>query len=528
MATMLNNYELLYSLFNRYVFDQAKNNIDSIESYFRTNPGTDKSQLVFELLKAIRDYPLESIDLPLFQSIFSRCNKTKDEADQILADIVKWKSYTKDQIIPAKKYLDDLTAVTILRQASSMYKDSPSEYLKYIKNASYSSSDTSVFTSTPISAIDINSLLADNPNDFIPSRHKWINDTFDPYPGYPKGQMVIVTAAPGTGKTLWMMGEAVGMAAKGYKVLYISLGDNNLKDFIVRMSAILTGDSFGNVHRNLLDSFKQLHKVCGSNLEVSINAAGKVTAEDIVSLSMAKKADVVMIDYDGNLKGVDSDEGMYHTFGNVYMTLNELVLAGKLVFIASQPKIAAFDAKVLEMKDIGESSRKQHTADMIIGIGKEISSPNKLHTFKISKNRRGESDVYAYTIRLSNGRFKQIPKQLYDDLLHPQGANIRRDFTEPEVDAMIASYERQFGSYNRSSQGQVTPVYIDPCANNTAPVVTNVGYASPVQGTITLDQDSINNPMCVIATQQDPISINTSVGNCNCDPGLFTTTTTCH
>ena len=162
MANTLNNYELLYSLFNQYVFNQAKNNIDSIEYYYSTNPETQNSPLVCELLKAIRNYSLESIDLPLFQSIFSRCNKTKEESDKILQDIVKWKTYTKDQIIPTKRYLDDLSASSVLRKASSMYKDSPSEYLKYVKNAQFLSSDTSVFTSTKISELDINSLLADN------------------------------------------------------------------------------------------------------------------------------------------------------------------------------------------------------------------------------------------------------------------------------------------------------------------------------------------------------------------------------
>ena len=109
------------------------------------------------------------------------------------------------------------------------------------------------------------------------------------------------------------------------------------------------------------------------------------------------------------------------------------------------------------MEDIGESARKQQTADMIIGIGKEKDSPNHLHTFKISKSRRGEVDVLAYTIRLKNGRFKQIPKQLYDDILHPlQGPNIKRDFTEAEIDNMIMSYNNHFGNNSNQNNNQLT------------------------------------------------------------------------
>lgn len=458
MATQaLNSYELLYSLFNQYVFSQAKANIESIDYYFRTNPETQNSQLVYELVQAIRDYPFESIDMPLFSSIFAKCNKTELECEGIMKDIIKWKSFTKDQIIPAREFVDDLAAASIIKKANTMYKNDPSAFLKYIKNSTFVTADTNVFTSINLTDVDINALLADNPNDYISSRYKWINDTFEPYPGYERGQMILVSAAPGTGKTLWLMSEAVSMATRGYRTLYISLGDNKLKDFIVRMSAIYTGDTFPNVHRNFLNYFRDLEKACNGNLEISINAANKVTAEEIVSLAMAKNAEVVIVDYDGNLKGVDAGDNMYHTFGAVYATLNELVLAGKLLFIASQPVKAAWSAKVIEMEDIGESARKQQTADMIIGIGKEKDSPNHLHTFKISKSRRGEVDVMAYTIRLKNGRFKEIPKQLYDDILHPlQGPNIKRDFTEAEIDNLIMSYNNQFSNRNNNINNQLT------------------------------------------------------------------------
>ena len=58
----------------------------------------------------------------------------------------------------------------------------------------------------------------------------------------------------------------------------------------------------------------------------------------------------------------------------------------------------------------------------------------------------------AYTIRLKNGRFKEIPKQLYDDILHPlQGPNIKRDFTEAEIDNLIMSYNNQFSNRNNNN-----------------------------------------------------------------------------
>jgi hypothetical protein len=99
------------------------------------------------------------------------------------------------------------------------------------------------------------------------------------------------------------------------------------------------------------------------------------------------------------------------------------------------------------MSDIGESSRKQHTADMIIGIGREEKCPNHLHTIKISKNRRGEEGARAYTIRLNNGRWKTMPKGVYDQL---KVETEKKFYTEGEIDQMIGQYNV---SYNRIQQG---------------------------------------------------------------------------
>lgn len=431
------NFDLLYSLFNQYVFQDAKNNIESLEYYFSTNPSTMSNPLVEELLKAIRNYSFDSIGYPLFNSILSKCRKTPAESKMILDEVIKWKKYTKDQILPAKKYLEDICASAIIRRANSMYKDSPSEYLKYLKTSTYTTSDINVFSSVNFCDIDINSMLADNPNDFIPSRYGWINDSFNPYPGYEKGQMVLVCAPPGVGKSLWLMSEALFMSCSGYKTLYVGLGDNKMKDFVIRMGAIFTGESFADVHKNLGPIYKLLFDATRRNLEISINKANGVSAEEIVEYALAKDFDVIVVDYDGNLKGVEDGDKMYSTYGIVYATLNELVLAGKLLFIASQPKINAWGNSVIEMQDIGESSRKQHSADFILGIGREVGNPNHLHTFKISKSRRGETDVIAYTIRLNNGRFKELPKDLYDSL---KEVREKKTYTEKDIDMMIDQF----------------------------------------------------------------------------------------
>ncbi len=433
---------MLFSLLNQFIFNQAKQNIENIEYYFDTNPSTSGNPLVKEILYAIRNYNLDAIGQPLFESILAKCSKTPQESKQIMDEIIKWKSYTKEQVQPAADYLNNICAAAIIRKAGQFYNQSPAEYLKYLKNVDYVSTNVDIFGSTGFSKIDINSIVAESADSYIPSRYEWINQSFDPNPGYPKGMMAIVCAAPGTGKSLWLMSEALYFATHGYKTLYVALGDLNMKDFIVRTGAMYGGISFADTQRNIGSIYNSMCQILGDNLEISINAAGKVSADEIVEFVKSRGTfyDVVIIDYDSNSKGVGEGDSMYNEFGKLYETINELVLLGKLVFIASQPKISAWQNSVLEMSDIGESSRKQHTADMIIGIGREEKCPNHLHTIKISKNRRGEEGAKEYTIRLNNGRWKSLPKGLYDRL---KMETEKKMYTEFEIDSMIGEYNAQ-------------------------------------------------------------------------------------
>ena len=438
----MENMQMLFSLLNQFIFNQAKQNIENIEYYFDTNPNTSGNPLVKEILHAIRNYNLDAIGQPLFDSILAKCAKTPQESKQIMDEILRWKSYTKEQVQPAADYLNNICAAAIIRKAGQFYNQSPAEYLKYLKNVDYVSTNVDIFGSTGFSKIDINTIIAESADSYIPSRYDWINQSFDPNPGYPRGMMAIVCAAPGTGKSLWLMSEALFFATHGYKTLYVALGDLNMKDFIVRTGAMFSGLSFADTQRQLGEIYNSMCQIMNDNLEISINAVGKVSADEIVEFVKSRGAfyDVVIIDYDSNSKGVGEGDSMYNEFGKLYETINELVLLGKLVFVASQPKITAWQNSVLEMSDIGESSRKQHTADMIIGIGREERCPNHLHTIKISKNRRGEEGAKAYTIRLNNGRWKEIPKGLYDQLKTDTEKHM---YTEFEIDSMIGQQNAQ-------------------------------------------------------------------------------------
>lgn len=275
--------------------------------------------------------------------------------------------------------------------------------------------------------------------------------------------MVIMVGCPGTGKSLWMMSEALHMAASGHKTLYLALGDLTMRDFIVRMGAMASGYSFADTYRNLNNVYTGLRKLLNGNLEISLNPAGKVSAEEIVDFVKSRpELEVVVVDYDSNIKGASEGESMYNSFGVIYEKLYEIASMGKLLFVGSQPKVSSWANSVLEMQDVGESSRKQHTADIIIGLGREVDCPNHLHTFKISKSRRGEEGLKDYTIRLANGRFISIPKGLYDTLKQERE---KKDYTEAEIEVMANQYLQTASSINnrvQQSVAQATPPGMPP------------------------------------------------------------------
>ena len=157
---------------------------------------------------------------------------------------------------------------------------------------------------------------------------------------------------------------ALWMATHGEKVLYVSCADMNWKDFIIRLSSIAFGIKFSEAYQNLSACYDNLKKLIGNNLDISINAAGQVSAEDIVEKVNHDNFSVCITDYDGTLAGAGEGDSMYMSYGAIYNELTKLSIAGKLVIVCSQPKNYAY-GQTIGMSDIGESSKKQQVKNQL-------------------------------------------------------------------------------------------------------------------------------------------------------------------
>ena len=224
-------FDLIFSCFNQYLFQDAKNNILDLQYYFQTNPQTAGNGMVSQLVDAIKTYPLENIDEPLFRSILFRSQKTPQETQEVMNEIIKWKKYTKSQIEPARKILTDVIYSVNLQKANRLYSQNPEEYVKFVKNINVkTTADLDNFSEIGFTQIDINSIIAEQAEGGVPRKFEWINNCFS-CGAYEFGQLGLIAMPPGVGKSLLSMQEALNMSLQGYKVHYLALGDLKMKDF---------------------------------------------------------------------------------------------------------------------------------------------------------------------------------------------------------------------------------------------------------------------------------------------------------
>ena len=442
----VNNESLLLSFFTQYLFNEAKQNIEHIEYFYQTTPSTSGNPFIKELIDSIKNYNLDAIGEPLFRSILARGGKTQQEADQLMSEILKWKQYNREEIAPAAKDMRDVISTAIIRKASARFGNSSTDFLKYLKNVNVSTGDTEMFSSTSFDKIDINSIIADSKDSCVATNVDLINRAYASC-GYkiPMSQLVVISATPGSGKTLFAMNLALWFASIGKKTLYTSLADMNLRDFVTRLGSIAFNCSFAESFQNTKEIYENLTKITGSNLEISINSAGTVTADQIVEKAMNENFEIVFVDYDGVLKtgdGKTTDDSMYNAFGDAYNKLTALSVNGKkLVFICSQLKVSSNQGgSIISLSDLAESSKKGQIVDAVLGISK-ISGPecpHQLFDIRFTKCRRGRVGTHGTFIR-NQARFIEIPRGLAEQL---KMETEDREYTDQQIQAMAERYKQ--------------------------------------------------------------------------------------
>ena len=233
------------------------------------------------------------------------------------------------------------------------YGDNPVKYVEMLKQFDYRSNYSDTLVAKNFSELDITDLVGRYSAEGYKSRYQFINDSFT-CGGYIPGQLVIVCAPPQCGKSLFLQSEAVNFIQQGKRVHYLTLGDLNELDMAIRMMCQISHKSQRAVESDIIGNFELYKDLFKDYLTLTVVPSGTVSARKYVDWMRQRvdEYDVLMIDYDSNF-AVDEDRSMYERGGDVYDTLTELVRAGKLVFVASQPKQSYFGEEFLPYESVG-------------------------------------------------------------------------------------------------------------------------------------------------------------------------------
>lgn len=197
----LNSYNLtkqsvVYGMFNQFVFNEVKTNIDLIERYFLMDVTTMGNNLIKSLLDAVRKYEFQNIDEPLFRSILASQGKTDSESSSILNEIVKYKMFDTYQIDPIRKFIRGIGSQSLLDIAAKKFAGDPEGYIKFLRTNEYKADYSDMFTVTNFDNIDINTIQANSMGGWR-SAFDFINQSFQPMQKYENGQICMVVSPPG-------------------------------------------------------------------------------------------------------------------------------------------------------------------------------------------------------------------------------------------------------------------------------------------------------------------------------------------
>lgn len=276
------------------------------------------------------------------------------------------------------------------------------------------------------------------------------------YNSYKPGDLVMVCAAPKSGKTSFLIQEGSNFIKSGIKVLHIMIGDMSNLDTVIRYlsssCAIPQKDILQMIKQKSFENLVYDNKSQLSNLRIaSIPALSRNIYEILFEARKIKKEfdyKVIILDYDSNIL-VPRAENLYESGGVLYSTLKGFAQKERvLVMVASQPKIQYWDQEVLSGSAASESSRKQAAVDIMITLGRNKKC-RKVGTIYIPFVRRGESGVVR-RIRFEDHicRMYEIENEVYKKMIDKYVDDSCLD--DCYIDVML-SEELSAGDRRRSS-----------------------------------------------------------------------------
>lgn len=356
-----------------------------------------KDELYYDLDKYCQRYGIDSTMKQLAIEVLQECYGINYNLDYVRDHFIKFATTNKltDAIIDAAKKIR--------------------EKGDYLSEKDYEDIHESIEKAITIKARDTEGVLlsevADNPAGFMQTQNRYDKDsvvktgiaTFDsahmaggPLPG----EMYVVSAPPGRGKSTLLVNIGASALLQGKDVVHIFVGDNTEADGVLRYCARLTGVTMSQIMLNssqYLESWNYLKNNFNlGNLIIGAYPIDGPTISDIRSfitkniIRRGIKPVVFILDYIDNCRRNDTMNS-YEALGELYKKMKNICEELKLIgWTASQPKIEYWDNESnAGLSSLAESSMKQHIIDGMITMTKKNDTSYSMY---VPKLRRGRSD----------------------------------------------------------------------------------------------------------------------------------------
>ena len=285
----------------------------------------------------------------------------------------------------------------------------------YLTEQDYENIHSNIEKAITIKARDTEGVLfsevADDPLAFMQTQNRYDKDavvktgipTFDNAHmagGALPGEMYVVSAPPGRGKSTLLVNIGASALLQGKDVIHILVGDNSEADGVLRYCARLTGVPMSQIMLNsaqYLESWNYLKNNFNlGNLIIGAYPIDGPTISDIrsfITKNMIRRGirpAIFILDYIDNCRR-NNLMNSYEALGELYKKMKNICEELQLVgWTASQPKIDTWDSnEAAGLSSLAESSQKQHIIDGLITMNKKSDTSYSMY---VPKLRRGRSD----------------------------------------------------------------------------------------------------------------------------------------
>lgn len=221
--------------------------------------------------------------------------------------------------------------------------------------------------------------------------------------GLSGGELGVVMAPPGGGKSMALVKFASEALRAGKKVVYytLELSENNVGQ---RFDACLCGKPLRQVFE-FAEKIKEMlleYISRGGDLYIKEYPTGYATINTIKShlTSLKRKhdfvPDIVIIDYADIMRPLVHYGEKRHTLTALYESIRGLAVEiGIPIWTATQTNRMAIDKEEMDMSHIGEALGKAATADVILGVSRtkqnKLDKKGRIH---VIKNRNGQDGFF--------------------------------------------------------------------------------------------------------------------------------------